>query len=158
MGSCGSSKKKKKNSHMEITGFCCNKHTTVVVDPIIRCNRKCTRDFPRKIIDIKTNYTSSSSSKYTSSSLSEYTNEYGLSSEDQLKITIPNGFQDEITQNEKDSCVICYENKKCCLLLPCSHLCLCLTCVNVNKDNIENGKFVCPLCRTNIDSINVAYY
>uniref|UniRef100_T1GZS9 RING-type domain-containing protein n=1 Tax=Megaselia scalaris TaxID=36166 RepID=T1GZS9_MEGSC len=41
-------------------------------------------------------------------------------------------------------CVICQDQPKCVVLLPCKHLCLCKDC----NDNYFNG--FCPLCRTNI--------
>lgn len=99
-------------------------------------------------------YTSSSQSISSSSSFVSYSS---LLKPISFKIHVPNGFQDTKAESEKDSCVVCLENKKCCLLLPCSHLCICLTCVNTGKDNVESGEFRCPLCRASIQSCNVAF-
>ncbi|KAL5279096.1 RNF26 family protein [Megaselia abdita] len=41
-------------------------------------------------------------------------------------------------------CVICQDQPKCVVLLPCKHLCLCKEC----NDHYFHG--FCPLCRTNI--------
>lgn len=73
------------------------------------------------------------------------------------KINVPPGYIDEETNDEKLICVICLENKKCCLLLPCYHLCLCSNCVSQNKKEIEEGDFSCPLCRVNVKSVNIVY-
>jgi hypothetical protein len=62
------------------------------------------------------------------------------------EIKLPEG-KDEPTDDEAKACVICLENLKCCLLLPCRHVCVCIACSNNLKDR------PCPLCRTLIITI-----
>lgn len=45
--------------------------------------------------------------------------------------------------NEQILCVICFEQRKNVMLIPCKHLCICIGCKN-------NTKELCPLCRTPI--------
>lgn len=47
-------------------------------------------------------------------------------------------------EREQRLCVICQEEEKSCLLLPCRHLCLCKACSK--RPELET----CPLCRGNI--------
>lgn len=50
-------------------------------------------------------------------------------------------------QDTEKACVICLEDPKTVLLLPCSHLCVCSNCS-------ERAELVnCPLCRNTIDSM-----
>jgi hypothetical protein len=44
--------------------------------------------------------------------------------------------------SDAHTCVICLENAKCMLLLPCAHLCLCAACVG--------AVHACPICRQTI--------
>ena len=44
-------------------------------------------------------------------------------------------------EREQRLCVICQENEKTCLLLPCRHLCLCKDCSR--RSEVK----ACPLCR-----------
>jgi hypothetical protein len=52
----------------------------------------------------------------------------------------------ELMRKEKDTtiCVVCQEEKKSVLLLPCRHLCLCGACAR--RDELLQ----CPLCREDI--------
>ena len=55
-------------------------------------------------------------------------------------------------EREEKLCVVCHDNFKCVILLPCRHFCLCETCMQV----IEESDPSCPLCRRFvIDSIKV---
>ncbi len=55
-------------------------------------------------------------------------------------------------EREEKLCVVCHDNIKCVIILPCRHFCLCQTCVQV----IEETDPSCPLCRRFvIDSIKV---
>mmetsp|Transcript_15139 Transcript_15139/g.44793 ORF Transcript_15139/g.44793 Transcript_15139/m.44793 type:complete len:121 (-) Transcript_15139:26-388(-) len=47
-------------------------------------------------------------------------------------------------EREHRLCVICQEEEKTCLLLPCRHLCLCKECSR--RSELQN----CPLCRKQI--------
>ena len=52
--------------------------------------------------------------------------------------------------HENEECIICHENKKTILLLPCKHLCLCAGCF------ASNDMKLCPLCRKEVvDSVEV---
>lgn len=53
--------------------------------------------------------------------------------------------------NECFLCVICLENIKDTLILPCNHLVLCNKCKNKVKDE-------CPICRNNINSFANVYF
>mmetsp|Transcript_8910 Transcript_8910/g.11803 ORF Transcript_8910/g.11803 Transcript_8910/m.11803 type:complete len:492 (+) Transcript_8910:106-1581(+) len=48
------------------------------------------------------------------------------------------------TRSEQNLCVICQEEEKCVLILPCRHLCLCRQCSNAPQLKM------CPLCRKEI--------
>ncbi len=46
---------------------------------------------------------------------------------------------------EGRACVICLEKRRQCVLLPCMHLCLCISCANSLKQ-----KKICPICGQSI--------
>lgn len=46
----------------------------------------------------------------------------------------------------EDSCVICFERKRKCVIRPCKHFSLCVTCSRKKLDE-------CPICRVKITSI-----
>jgi hypothetical protein len=61
---------------------------------------------------------------------------------------------DEKVANDSDTglaCVICLENKKNCLIRPCLHLSLCVSC------SLDTHK-VCPVCRSIINGIERVFY
>ncbi|CAF1932178.1 unnamed protein product [Rotaria magnacalcarata] len=58
--------------------------------------------------------------------------------------------QQELT-NDPNLCVICCNDKKNIVLLPCRHLCVCLTCSKKLWNN--TSKQTCPMCRNQIDSL-----
>lgn len=49
-----------------------------------------------------------------------------------------------VEDKEKDFCVVCLERIKCIVLVPCGHLCLCISCSSRLKMD------ECPLCREDI--------
>ena len=53
------------------------------------------------------------------------------------------------------SCKICFKNKINMLLRPCMHCCLCHSCAK----NLEerNDIVLCPICKTEIDKIELIY-
>ena len=57
------------------------------------------------------------------------------------------------TEDEEHLCVVCDDEKKQIILLPCKHMCLCKTCsVRCLFNTIKD----CPMCRTEIkDSMEV---
>ena len=53
---------------------------------------------------------------------------------------------DEETEDESRACVVCLDNVKCCAIMPCAHMCVCIAC----------GKKVtqsCPICRGAVKSV-----
>lgn len=54
----------------------------------------------------------------------------------------------DLTDEQK--CVVCVENPKEVICLPCGHVCLC-------EDCSAKIKFKCPVCRTKIDNKSVAF-
>jgi hypothetical protein len=46
-------------------------------------------------------------------------------------------------EEESKLCVVCQDRKKCVIVLPCRHLCLCVECCIV----IRGGLGTCPMCR-----------
>ncbi len=46
-------------------------------------------------------------------------------------------------------CIVCRDRPVCVLLRPCSHMCLCMSCV----ERLEK----CPLCRGSIDCYEKVY-
>ena len=66
------------------------------------------------------------------------------------KLIVPVNKQDEQTEIEELQCVSCLDNKKCCLIQPCNHLCLCISC---SKTKISH----CSMCRSNIETITLIY-
>ena len=55
----------------------------------------------------------------------------------------PKTLKDE-DENDEMKCVICLENNKCYIFMPCKHVCCCEGC----SKNIKQ----CPMCRKNIES------
>jgi E3 ubiquitin-protein ligase MUL1 len=52
--------------------------------------------------------------------------------------------------SESQQCVVCCENQREIILLPCGHVCLCENC----SERIED---YCPVCRTAIETKATAY-
>lgn len=81
---------------------------------------------------------------------------FPLRSYHQCEIIIPSGFKDAPT--DTNPCVICLENKKSCVLLPCSHLCLCAKCSQqCTRQGSLSGEMVCPICRTTVTCIRAVF-
>ena len=55
--------------------------------------------------------------------------------------------KDRSAKNENDMCCICLMNKKCVVLFPCKHLCICNSC-----SNHQALRSSCPLCKCDISS------
>lgn len=49
-------------------------------------------------------------------------------------------------EREESLCVICHDNKRSIILLPCKHLCLCDLCAHA----ILRTRMICPICRAYI--------
>lgn len=76
----------------------------------------------------------------------------------------PSDIKDDApTDNEAESCVVCLTNKRNCIVLPCKHLILCVTCAVIlcsgpNKDELKKvGEVACPSCRGNCTSIGKVF-
>lgn len=72
-------------------------------------------------------------------------------------IIIPPGFEDRKEEDSSKTCLMCLEHAKCCVILPCSHMCLCTTCILDVKEKIENKNFPCPVCRGEIESVRAVF-
>jgi len=56
---------------------------------------------------------------------------------------------------ESTLCLICQENKRNVVLLPCRHYIICQDCENINYNLTQNRK--CPLCRDNYNDKILLY-
>jgi E3 ubiquitin-protein ligase MGRN1 len=57
--------------------------------------------------------------------------------------------QDDVSNEDSKNCVICIADEADVAVLPCRHMCLCIGCAKLLKQ--QSNK--CPLCRTVIESI-----
>lgn len=53
--------------------------------------------------------------------------------------------------NDSYLCVICWNDRKTVVLLPCKHLCVCKSCSRKLWNSIQNE--TCPICRNNVDNL-----
>nr|XP_022320061.1 uncharacterized protein LOC111122562 [Crassostrea virginica] len=60
-------------------------------------------------------------------------------------------------EREKQMCVVCQDNKKSVLILPCRHMCLCVDCGNRIARARPLTRRICPLCREKIRTIMNVY-
>lgn len=60
-------------------------------------------------------------------------------------------------ESERSLCVICQDQFKSVLVLPCRHLCMCIDCAHTIADGIPGQRRTCPLCRTAIRTIMNIY-
>jgi hypothetical protein len=49
-------------------------------------------------------------------------------------------------EQESRLCIVCQDRKRCVIILPCRHLCLCTQCCSI----IEREHGSCPVCRQDI--------
>ena len=59
------------------------------------------------------------------------------------------------TSREEILCVVCFMNKKCMLIRPCNHACLCNECTTLLQG--ENELKECPLCRGHVNHVERIY-
>jgi hypothetical protein len=52
-------------------------------------------------------------------------------------------------------CVICWNDKKTIVLLPCRHLCVCVSCSKKLWNNTQ--KETCPICRNDVENLLEAF-
>lgn len=50
-------------------------------------------------------------------------------------------------RDEASACCICQDRQKIAVLVPCGHICTCLTCAHRLADDADPSKRRCPLCR-----------
>lgn len=60
-------------------------------------------------------------------------------------------------ERDKTLCVVCQDQVKKILLLPCRHMCICVMCANHITSIVHWNRRVCPLCRTRIGSLVEVY-
>ena len=66
----------------------------------------------------------------------------------------------QCTVKEEDDltiCIVCQDEQRSTVLLPCRHLCLCRNCAESLKTNFDRRKRICPLCREHIQDIMDVY-
>jgi len=61
--------------------------------------------------------------------------------------------QPKALEIEANKCVVCTENDYNVLTLPCKHVCMCRSCVDIVHD-YDN---ICPLCQSPIESEMIVY-
>eukprot|EP01059_Diplonema_ambulator_P035642 TRINITY_DN8481_c0_g1_i2.p1 TRINITY_DN8481_c0_g1~~TRINITY_DN8481_c0_g1_i2.p1 ORF type:complete len:409 (+),score=132.68 TRINITY_DN8481_c0_g1_i2:67-1293(+) len=58
--------------------------------------------------------------------------------------------------DDAKACIVCYENLKDCVLMPCKHMCVCAACL---KDLVSmDDKRACPMCREPIEDVILNIY
>lgn len=60
-------------------------------------------------------------------------------------------------EREKQKCVVCQDEHKSVLILPCRHMCLCVNCGNKIARSKNVDRRICPLCRQRIRTIMNVY-
>ncbi|KAH9490387.1 hypothetical protein Btru_035059 [Bulinus truncatus] len=70
----------------------------------------------------------------------------------------PEDFDREMEkERDKRKCVICQDEIKSVLVLPCKHLCMCVLCADQIVRSQIAGRRVCPLCRCKITKVMNIY-
>ena len=57
------------------------------------------------------------------------------------------------SERDKHKCVVCQDNPKNVLVMPCKHMCLCIDCARSIVNNRNQQRRVCPLCRSKITKV-----
>ena len=66
----------------------------------------------------------------------------------------PDDFERELErERDKRKCVVCQDANKSVLILPCKHMCLCVTCANQIVRSRFGERRNCPLCRGRIERV-----
>ncbi len=68
-------------------------------------------------------------------------------------------FEQVEREREDKLCVICQDQEKCVMILPCRHLCICIDCQGrlLRRNNQSNREGTCPICRKNVKQMIKAY-
>ncbi len=69
------------------------------------------------------------------------------------------GELEKVLENERDRrmCVVCQDQFKNVLVLPCKHMCLCIDCAHQIARARNHARRVCPLCRSRIITVMDVY-
>lgn len=62
-------------------------------------------------------------------------------------------------ENERDKrlCVVCVDQLKTVLVLPCKHMCLCVDCAREIAQSRHRERRICPLCRMPMETVMNVY-
>jgi len=60
-------------------------------------------------------------------------------------------------ERERSLCVICQDQVKSVLVLPCRHMCMCVDCARTVVSGTHNQRRICPLCRGDIRVVMNVY-
>lgn len=60
-------------------------------------------------------------------------------------------------EREKRTCVVCQDQVKTVLVLPCRHMCLCVECAHEITAQRNSTRRICPLCRTRMQTVMNIY-
>lgn len=60
-------------------------------------------------------------------------------------------------ERERSLCVICQDQVKSVLVLPCRHMCMCVDCARTVVSGSHGQRRICPLCRSNIRMVMNVY-
>lgn len=67
-------------------------------------------------------------------------------------------FEQVEREREDKLCVICQDQEKCIMILPCRHLCICQDCqIHLMQRTNHNHSGTCPICRKNVKQTIKAY-
>ncbi|ELU10311.1 hypothetical protein CAPTEDRAFT_203966 [Capitella teleta] len=61
------------------------------------------------------------------------------------------------SERDKRMCVVCVDQLKTVLILPCKHMCLCIDCAREIAQSRFTERRVCPLCREPIETVMYIY-
>ena len=62
--------------------------------------------------------------------------------------------KDALTEDAASLCIVCSENRSKCLLVPCSHMVMCIRCT---REYFKGDVRICPTCRAQVDKVIVAF-
>ncbi len=65
--------------------------------------------------------------------------------------------EDEESESLMRKCVVCQDQPKTVLVLPCKHMCLCIDCAHTIATSRNRARRVCPLCRGRIQTVMNVY-
>ena len=61
------------------------------------------------------------------------------------------------SERDKRLCVVCVDQVKTVLVLPCKHMCLCVDCAREIAQSRTRERRICPLCRIPIETVMDVY-